>query len=91
MHFFSAILARVALSLYFCTVFNRVIKGMYQLGIDIGSTTIKMALVNLSPSLSQGEGEKNQEGKYIFSLFHFHSISYSIPPLVGEVRRGLSQ
>ena len=32
---------------YFCTVFNRVIKEMYQLGIDIGSTTIKMALLDV--------------------------------------------
>ena len=32
---------------YFCTVFNRAIKEMYQLGIDIGSTTIKMALLDV--------------------------------------------
>ena len=32
---------------YFCSIFNRVIKVMYQLGIDIGSTTIKMALLNV--------------------------------------------
>ena len=64
---------------YFCIIFNRVIKGMYQLGIDIGSTTIKMALVNLSPSLSSREGE--QKAVIVATAYERHNAA---PAVVGK-------
>lgn len=52
---------------------------MYQLGIDIGSTTIKMALVNLSPSLSSREGE--QKAVVVATAYERHNAT---PAEVGK-------
>ncbi len=52
---------------------------MYQLGIDIGSTTIKMALVNLSPSLSSREGE--QKAVVVATAYERHNAA---PAVVGK-------
>ena len=68
---------------YFCIIFNRVIKGMYQLGIDIGSTTIKMALLCTKDGYTMYEGSTKdiQSTKVIATAYERHNAA---PAVVGK-------
>lgn len=65
---------------YFCTVFNRAIKEMYQLGIDIGSTTIKMALVALGNRCAT-VGGSDEVPQVIATAYERHNAA---PAVVGS-------